>query len=155
LFQGHDGYINSVGFSPDGKNIVTGAWDKMVRLWDLQGNVLQVFKGSDGYVSTVTFSPDGKNILTVCSAISFSVPGSEDNTACLWDLKGNQLQLFKGHEGPINSVGYSPDGKSILTGSWDKTARLWEIKRTHKKFQTENLYQDLSVSQKIKYGILK
>jgi WD40 repeat protein len=155
LFKGHNGYINSVGFSPDGKYIVTGAWDKTVLLWDLQGNVLQAFKGNDGYVSTVAFSPDGKNILTVCSANSFSVPGTEANVACLWDLKGNQLQLFKGHEGPINSVAFSPNGKSVLTGSWDKTARLWEIKKTHKIFQTGNSYQDLSVSQKIKYGILK
>jgi WD40 repeat protein len=83
------------------------------------------------------------------------MPGSEDNTACLWDLQGNILQVFRGHEGGIRSVAFSPDGKSILTGSWDKTARLWEIKKTHKKFQTENSYQDLSVSQKIKYGILK
>ena len=45
--------------------------------------------------------------------------------------------------------------RSVLTGSWDKTARLWEIKKTHKEFQTENSYQDLSISQKIKYGILK
>jgi len=154
-FSGHDGYVNSVGFSPDGKSIFTGSQDKTVRLWDLQGNVLQVFKGNDGYVSSVAFAPNGKSLLTVSSAISFNMPGSEDNTACLWDLQGNELQLFKGHEGRINSVAFSPDGKIILTGSWDKTARLWEIKRPLKEFQTDNSYQGLSISQIIKYGILE
>ena len=154
VFQGQDGYINSAGFSPDGKSIVTGSKDKTVRLRDLQGNVLQEFKGNDGYVSSVAFAPDGKSLLTVSSAISLSMPGTENNTACLWDLKGNQLQLFTGHEGNINSVAFSPNGESVLTGSWDKTARLWGIKKSHKKFQSENSYQHLSSSQKLKYGIL-
>jgi len=114
-----------------------------------------MFKGNERFVTSVAFSPDGKSLLTVSSALNFNIPGNEDNIACLCDLKGNQLQLFKGHGGPINSVAFSPDGKMILTGSWDKTARLWGIKKTHKKFQTENSYQDLSVSQKKKYGILK
>ena len=153
-FHGYDGYVNSVGFSPDGKSIFTGSQDKTVRLLDLQGNVIQVFKGSDGYVSSVAFAPDGKSLLTVSSGNNSFMPGTESNIACLWDLKGNQLQSFKGHEGSINSIAFSPDGKMIITGSWDKTARLWEIKKPHNKFQEENSYQNLSISQKIKYGIL-
>jgi WD40 repeat protein len=149
------GKVNSVGFSPDGKYIVVGSMDKSVKLWDLQGNVIQIFKGIDGYVSSVAFAPDGKSLLTVSSSINFSMPGTEDNTACLWDLKGHQLQFFKGHGGRIISVAFSPDGKNILTGSWDKTARLWEVKKIHNKFLIENSYQNLSVDQKTKYGILK
>ena len=46
----------------------------------------------------------------------------------LWDMKGKALQLFKGHLFQINSVAFSPDGKTVLTGSRDGTARLWDLK---------------------------
>ena len=38
------------------------------------------------------------------------------------------IQEFKGYRGQVVSVAFSPDGKSILTGSWDNTARLWSLK---------------------------
>ena len=32
------------------------------------------------------------------------------------------------HEGLVNAVAFSPDGQTALTGSWDNTARLWDVK---------------------------
>jgi WD40 repeat protein len=113
----HETAVSSAAFSPDGKSILTGSYDNTARLWDLQGNIVQVFRGHVGPIWSVAFSPDGKSILT----------GSSDNTARLWDLHGNVIQVFKGHEGEIFSVAFSPDGNSILTGSSDNTARLWDI----------------------------
>jgi WD40 repeat protein len=63
------------------------------------------------------FSPDGQRILTV----------SEDRTANLWDLEGNELAAFEGHDGPIKFATFSPSGDRVLTTSDDKTARLWDL----------------------------
>jgi WD40 repeat protein len=45
----------------------------------------------------------------------------------LWDAaSGKQLRAFAGHTAAVTSVAFSPDCKSLLTGSQDKTAALWD-----------------------------
>ncbi|MDD1474033.1 hypothetical protein MEO41_22370, partial [Dolichospermum sp. ST_sed4] len=41
IFKGHQGTVNSVSFSPDGKTIATASSDNTARLWNLQGQLIQ------------------------------------------------------------------------------------------------------------------
>ncbi|MEP7144272.1 MAG: adenylyl-sulfate kinase [Ferruginibacter sp.] len=60
---------------------------------------------------------------------------------------------FKGHSSGINSVAFSPDGKTILTGSDDHIARLWEIPIPLKEFLKKGDLEPLTEAQKKEYGV--
>ena len=64
--KGHSDFVSSVGFSPDGKRIVSGSGDKTLKVWDAQtGKETLTLKGHEGsFVSSVSFSPDGKRIVS-------------------------------------------------------------------------------------------
>ena len=53
--------------------------------------------------------------------------GGGDGTARLWDLRGQELTQFIGHQGSIWSVQFSPQGDRIVTGGEDGTTRFWDL----------------------------
>ncbi len=70
-----------------------------------------------GTLEAAVYSPDGKYIATAGSLGAF-----------LWDAEtGALLRTFRGHTGLVLSVAFSPDGKRVLTGSDDGTARIWQL----------------------------
>ena len=56
------------------------------------------------------------------------VSGGADGTVRLWKLDGEPAaKPFEGHDGPVNSAAFSPDGTRIVSGSADGTVRLWTL----------------------------
>jgi WD40 repeat protein len=118
VLEGHTDGVWSVSFSSDDKHIVSGSWDKSVRVWDaLTGEMLKVLEGHTGRVSSVSPSNDDKRI----------VSGSLDTSVRVWDAStGKMLKVLEGHTEPVFSVSFSSDDKRIVSGSWDKSVRVWD-----------------------------
>ena len=54
---------------------------------------------------------------------------SVDHTVRLWDARdGKCLQKLVRHTEPVNSVGFSPDGAYVASGSFDRSVCIWDVK---------------------------
>jgi len=128
---GHADSIRALRFSRDGRFVVTASSDRTAKLWETRtGREVRIFKGHSSGVNSVDFSPDGKFIVT----------GSNDGSAKLWDaVTGREVKAFgspdsyqgsmsfDSYMASVNGVSLSPDGKYVVTGTFDGV-KLWDVR---------------------------
>lgn len=84
-----DAGVTSISISPDGKLIVAGSLDHIVRIWDMKtGQLLDRLKNHKDSVYSVAFLPGGKQLLT----------GSLDKTLKIWDLNPLRQAMANGQK---------------------------------------------------------
>merc|ERR1712171_30282 len=121
--EGHAEWVSCVSFSPNASHplIVSGGWDKLVKVWQLSNCKLRTnLIGHSGYINAVTVSPDG----SLCAS------GGKDGVAMLWDLnEGKRLYSLPCEQGDIiHALCFSPTGTGCAlpptTASASGTSRV-------------------------------
>lgn len=163
--QGHTNAVSGLTFSPDSR-IISSSWDKTVRIWNRNGVSLNVLAGHRSGVWGVKFSPNGEMLASSSAdgtvrvwnangTLSRSLTGhrdsvfdvsfnpnatllasaSADQTVRLWNLSNGTSQTLSG-KGAFQSVRFSPDRKTLVTGDANGFIQLWDLQgRSLKEFK--------------------
>merc|ERR1719506_1025609 len=82
-------------------------------------------KGHSGWVTSIACPLDNGDTV-ISSDGQFALSGSWDGTLRLWDLNtGATTRRFLGHTKDVLSVAFSVDNRQIVSGSRDKSVKLW------------------------------
>jgi WD40 repeat protein len=118
-------YVYTVAFSPDGKQLALVYDDRTVKFWDTTtGQELSSLKADIlcRLSYRIAFSPDGTSIAAACA----------NGDIILWNINSGRSVVFGRDNSTVSTMAFSRDGSNLVTGGWETTVKLWDVK-TRKK----------------------
>jgi WD40 repeat protein len=126
--------VDGIAYDPKGDRLATSCHDGKVRIWDIKkGNAVHTMTHmtpnnmtqQPPAVYCVAWSPDGKQLASGGLDYSIKIWNAADGKL-VKEIKGfNEKTSPKGHHDGVFCIAYSPDGKQIVSGSSDRTIKVW------------------------------
>ena len=120
-FTEHTSGVTACEFAKKGNVLFTASLDGSIRAWDLiRYRNFRTFTAPERLsFSCMAVDPSGE-VVAAGSIDSFDIH--------IWSVQtGQLLDRLSGHEGPVSSLAFAPNGGLLVSGSWDRTARIWSI----------------------------
>ena len=119
--------INACCFSADGKELITGAEDLYLKLWDPDRHIeIKVIRfvhstGKTLSISSCDFSRDGTKVVMVGGGPGYGM--------ILETASGREIAGFEEGGFSLNGCAFSPDGKFLVVAGMDNLVHLWDVER--------------------------
>ena len=130
VLQGHDQDVYSLDYFPSGDKLVSGSGDRTVRIWDLKTGQCSLTLSIEDGVTTVAVSP-GDSKYIAAGSLDCAVRVWDSETGFLVERLDSENELGTGHKNSVYSVVFTRDGNKVVSGSLDRTVKLWNLHGTN------------------------
>ncbi|GAA6060165.1 hypothetical protein JCM10212_005166 [Sporobolomyces blumeae] len=124
-----DSGINCIAINPTSTVAILGGAEGGLRAVNLvQGSVLAAMEGHEegASIEMVAFNEVPKS--GGAAAVTVVVSVGTDGRVCTWEASSFRLRSTGSHEDAVTSLAFSPHTPTFLTGSADKTLKLWDYR---------------------------
>jgi len=130
---GHTSIIEDLIVTSDKKYLISCSTDKTIRVWDMQTKkevrkiLGEIGEGPFGQIFAIALSPDDQ-YLAVGGFLDSKENRQDASAIRIYHFPSGELRrILKSHEDVVHDLSFSPDGKYLVSGSADKTVKVWDM----------------------------